>query len=339
MDLVENIDLSDVDEASTKVGQLFEDSNSQNAYLLESIAPLSVLRLPEIEQPSIANLYDTILQEWIAPLPAEVSIAVRQVKERLSRRVAAEVILSSARLRAKNEESTSGFSGDAVSLPILPSKPAEVLPSTLPTPPQSSVPPSSPLFPATGTLPAADPLSRLRRYLSINNDTPTTPKTLPPSVSELLSHWHPGSDPGKYDWEATERALRPETLDAEDQETRERARKRREKREKRQKREDELIRAKSQTSSQAMFTQPMVPRSSPGPSFGGMAASSQAPFPTSSQGPSHVYSQRVNSGAFGGFGGFAGANSMLPQSQVEPGRFGGRPDKKKKKGKNRVSGF
>jgi RNA polymerase I-specific transcription initiation factor RRN6 len=39
------------------------------------------------------------------------------------------------------------------------------------------------------------------------------------------------------------------------------------------------------------------------------------------------------------FVGFGGGINMMPQSQVEPGRFGGRPDKKKKKGKSRVSGF
>lgn len=339
MDLVETVDLSDVDEASVKIGQLFQVDTPQNAYSLSYIAPSQVLHLPGLEQTSIADLYDTILQEWIALLPAEVSVPVRQAKERLARRVAAEIILSSARLKAKEEELLADVSGDALSLPILPSKPAELLPSTLPTPPQSSVPPSSPLFPETRPSPATDPLSRLRQYLSINDDTPTTPTALPPSVSELLSHWQPGSDPSMYDWEATERALRPDTLDEEDQELRERERKRRERREKRQKREDELIRAKSQTSSQPIYAQPLLPRSSPGPSFGGMAASSQVSVPTSSQMPSHIHSQGINLGGFGGFGGFGGANSMVPQSQVAPGRFGGRPDKKKKKGKSRVSGF
>lgn len=337
MDILEALDLSDVDEASVQVDQLFEVGNS--AYRLKRIAPSHVLRLPEIEQINIANLYDTILEDWIAPLPAEVSVMVRQAKERLARRVAAEVILSSAHLLSEDETLPLSASNDAVSLPGVPLKAAELLPSTLPTPPQSSVPPSSPLFPEARPASATDPLSRLRSYLSINDVTPLTPATLTPSVSELLSHWQPGSDPNLYDWEATEYALRPGSLDEEDQESRERERKRREKRERRQKREDELIRAKSQTSSQPMYTQPTILRSSPGPSFGGMAASSQVPIPTSSQIPSHVHSQGAGLGGFGGFGGFRGASSMLPQSQVEPGRFGGRPDKRKKKGKSRVSGF
>jgi RNA polymerase I-specific transcription initiation factor RRN6 len=160
-----------------------------------------------------------------------------------------------------------------------------------------------------------------------------TPTIIPPNVSKLLSHWQPGIDPSTYDWEATERVLQTETPDETSQELREKERKKKERREKRQRREDELLRAKSQTSSQSIFAQPAFPRSSPGPMFGGMASSSQAPIPMSSQQPSQSQSQGGVSGGFGG------VYSVVPQSQVEPGRFGGRPDKKKKKGKSRVSGF
>ncbi|KAF2631282.1 hypothetical protein BU25DRAFT_446165 [Macroventuria anomochaeta] len=327
------VDVPDIDEASSRIDQLFANTDPEISHLLRRIAPVHVLHLLDSEWPSISALYDAILQEWIAPLPAEIPVPVRHAKERLARRVAAEVSLASVQLRPKEEEQPNVGSGDPMPLPILPSKPANMFPSSLPTPPQSSVPPSSPLLPEYLRPPTRDPLSRLRRHLTINDESSMMPTILPPSVSELLSHWHPGTDPSTYDWEATERALRPEMPDEKSQELRERERKKKERREKRQRREDELMRAKSQTNSQSVFSQPAFPRSSPGPTFGGMAASSQVPVPTSSQMPSQVQSQG------GSFEGFGGVHSMVPQSQVEPGRFGGRPDKKKKKGKSRVSGF
>ncbi|KAF9694658.1 hypothetical protein EKO04_007296 [Ascochyta lentis] len=342
--------VNDIDEASTEIDELFATDDLEHSLALHHIAPPRVLRLPESEEQSVAFLYDTILQYWIAPLPAEIPIPVRQAKERLARRVAVEVALASARLRPKIDASSTQPDvnpGDTMSLPILPSKPGDVASvgsatnifhSSLPTPPQSSVPPSSqppssPSLPEFSTPPSAgDPLSRLRRYLTINNES-LTPTVIHPNVSELLSHWKPGTDPGSYDWEATERSLRPETPDEVSQELHEKERKKKERRERRQRREDELMRAKSQTSSQPIFAQPQFPRSSPGPTFGGMAASSQVLIPMSSQVPSQFQTQG------GGFGGFGGIHSTVPQSQVEPGRFGGRPDKKKKKGKSRVSGF
>ncbi|KAH6614292.1 RNA polymerase I-specific transcription initiation factor RRN6-like protein [Boeremia exigua] len=329
---MENLDsvlVSDVDEGSAKVDRLFADDGPQNTHSLRPIASTAVLRLPETEHASISDLYDTILRDWIAPLPKEIPVPVRQAKERLARRIAAEVTLAGAQLTVKEEEHSAMVPGQSLSLPILPSNP----PDLLPTPPQSSVPPSSPSLPEYPQPPTSDPLSRLRKHLKINDDSATPPIIIAPSVSELLSHWQPGTDPSIYDWEATERTLRPEMLDEESQELRERERKKKERREKRQKREDELMRAKSQTTTLPTFARPAIPRSSPGPTFGGMAASSQVAMPASSQVSSQVQGQG------GGFGGFGGVNSMVPQSQVEPGRFGGRPDKKKKKGKSRVSGF
>ena len=73
-------------------------------------------------------------------------------------------------------------------------------------------------------------------------------------------------------------------------------------------------------------SQPVVfPRSSPGPVFG-----------SSSQVPAQSYNQVPVPGT--GFRGPGGLDILAPMSQVEPGRFGGRPEKKKKK-KGRVSGF
>jgi RNA polymerase I-specific transcription initiation factor RRN6 len=151
-----------------------------------------------------------------------------------------------------------------------------------------------------------------------------TPTTLVPNVTQLLGHWQPDADPHTYDWSAIERALQPEALDEESRQQREKERKKKERREKRQQRENELMRAKA-ISQPALF-----PRSSPGPMLSGMDSSSQVPTQMSSQVQVPVLDT--------GFKGQSGRDILGPQSQIEPGKFGGRLDKKKKK-KGRVSGF
>ena len=335
------IDVPDVDEASSQL-QTLSSKGHQNNAAIEPIASARVLDLSEDEMPTIADLYDTILQNWVAPLPSDVPIRVRQHKERLARRMAAEVILATSRIRPGgmrelNTESIAEPSQDnGILLPILPSKPGDNIHSdgtqwpslqALPTPPHSSLPSSSmipsspPLSPANPPAPA-DPIARLGKHLQIR-DTSATPTIIPTNVNQLLAHWQPGTDPHTYDWDATERLLQPEDIDESSNEQREKARRRRERRQKRQQREDELARAKS-------TSQPVVfPRSSLGPMLGGMASSSQMGTQVHSQIPVPNNDPR-------GLGGIGGLGA--PQSQVEPGRFGGRLDKKKKK-KGRVSGF
>jgi len=159
---------------------------------------------------------------------------------------------------------------------------------------------------------SSDPLSRLSKYLQTSKD----PVIIPPNVSQSLAHWELGKDPRVYNWVSMERTLRAEELDEESQQQREKERKKKERREKRQQRENELMRAKTASQLNA------YPRSSPGPMLGGMGSSSQVPSQSQSQ--SQIPFQT------GGF--------MMPKSQVERGKFGGKLDKKKKK-KGRISGF
>jgi RNA polymerase I-specific transcription initiation factor RRN6 len=165
----------------------------------------------------------------------------------------------------------------------------------------------------------SDPLTRLSKRLR-NKDPSKDLGVIPPTISQHLTHWQFGKHPSTYDWLAAEQALQAEEdLDEQSQQQLEKERRKKERREKRQQRENELMRAKVES-------QPAVfPRSSPGPTFSGMASSSQ-----------------VLSQAYGGVpfpkSAFGGGSLMVPQSQLEPGKFGGRPDKKKKK-KGRISGF
>lgn len=333
------INVSDVDEASSHLHELYLHTDPQVPVQLQPIAASRILQLADNEKPTLADLYDIILQHWIGPLPLNVAVRVRQQKERLARRVAAEVLLASARVRHNDSETSSaqqvGFGQDSShSMPILPSKPMEGASdvmaawtssqplSTLPhSSMQFSMPSSSQSIPTFAPSAPSDSLSRLSKHLQIRGAS-TTPTIIPSNVSRVLEHWQVGIDPHVYDWVAAEDILRPSLSEEISQEQREKERKKRERRDRRQQREDELMRVK--TSSQPM----VFPRSSPGPELGGMGSSSQIPSQAHSQVPLPRHGLRAP----------RGTDLLIPQSQVEPGRFGGRPDKKKKK-KGRVSGF
>jgi RNA polymerase I-specific transcription initiation factor RRN6 len=146
---------------------------------------------------------------------------------------------------------------------------------------------------------------------------------VPPNISNILTHWKLGADPHEYDWAATERILNEEVTsdDEAGQKDKERLKRKAERLLKRQKRE--LERERKQAESQPLFGRDIGGmRSSPGPALAtGIGLSSQTQSQSQSQ------SQ--------GFGTFDAV-----QSQLEPGRHGGRPVKKKKvRGKGRISGF
>lgn len=329
--------IPDVDEASSMLQELLLSETSHNTYL---IASARVLNLNESPEPTIVDVYDTILQSWVAPLPRDVPVHARRRKERLARLVAMEVILSSRRIIHEqldfpvivSQMDSSQDSGMA--LPILPSKPkdsvrvdAEQRPLLHPlsTSPHSSMPSSSMPSSSPPTLfnraTPSDPIARLSKHLHIR-ETSLTPTIIPPNVNRLLGHWSVGSDPHTYDWSVTEQTLREEILDETSQKQREKDRKKQERKVKRQERENELMRSKA-ISHPVPFAQ-----SSQGPILPGIGSSSQAPSQSLPQAPIPGR----------GFTGPGGMDILAPLSQVEPGRFGGRPDLKKKK-KSRVSGF
>jgi RNA polymerase I-specific transcription initiation factor RRN6 len=285
-----------------------------------------------LRQATISTLYDTILQNWIAPLPSRIPGRTRQTKERLARRVAAMVVLANIRLQrpvksvtpGSPKRSQTGFSQDSgVELPNFPNNPGlsdslEPLFSFLSS---SQIPssygaaiPSLPSHPAPGT--------SLSQFLQI-----TKPPPMPPNMSQLLMHLQPNTDPSAYDWDATTRTIN-EQLHIGDEEQvsqkdKERVKRKAERLLKRQQRERDL--EKKAESQPLLFGREAGGlRSSPVPmtmrfKAGADKSSSQAPKTMSSQ------SQ-----------GFGGLRMGVLQSQVEPGRHGGRP---KKKMKTRMEGF
>lgn len=339
------IDVPDIDEASSSLQELSLSAEQDEIREIHSIAAARLLHLGDDEQPTVASLYDGILQSWVAPLPRDIPLHVRQRKERLARRVAAEVMLASTRVLYREAEVTStqrrsGWGQNSrVALATLSSQPLEGSPTArpssqpLPTPPlsqasgfsSSQARPSQP-SPSSQFI-VAGPLARLSRHLSFKKGAELQ-STIPDSVRQVLKHWEPGTDPSTYDWTAAEHADHVEVIDESSQQQREKARRKRERREKKQRKEDKL--AQSQPSSQSFaFVNPTAfPRSSPGPILGGIGSSSQAPSQAFSQVPLPVTGSQSQSSF----------NPFAAQSQVEPGKYGGRPGKKKKK-KGRVSGF
>ena len=321
----------DIDDASHRLQGLLSPGDQTRLLELQFIASPTALGLEHNDNRALdmASVYDAVLENWIAPLPAHLPNRLRQQKERLARRIAAEVMLSSSRLRRSvNVNATSapdagkpGLSQDsAVALPILPllSSQSQAENSLLLS---SQLDPSSvqrgPSDVPIGVHP--NPLARLSQHLQITKPPPV----VPPNISNILTHWKLGAAPHTYDWAATDRILNEEVTsdDEASQKDKDRLKRKAERLLKRQRRE--LERERKQAESQPLF----------GREVGGLR-SSPAPAPAmgfgmSSQTQSQSQSQSQGFGVFGAV-----------HSQVEPGRHGGRPVKKKKvKGKGRISGF
>lgn len=340
--MTEDFHIYDVDEASAELQRLLTFNGEGGTAKIRSIASAQTLDLSVDNSVTVSSLYDAILDSWVASLPIEVSTRIRQHRERLCRKIAIEVLLSSHRFTPQQNPKSILISQPEQthmqhqSIPVLPSKPGRVAQNdlspldfthSLPTPPHSSIPSSSvppsspPMEPAQSEL-SNDPVSRLGNWLQIRKSS-DIPPVVSPNVRQVLAHWQFGTDPHTYDWDAANDFLNPRGLNETSQQQREKERKRKERRERRQQRENELMMRQIASQTPVVF-----PRSSPGPILREFGDSSQVRSQANDQQP-------LPDAIFVEPSGFP---PLVPQSQVEPGRFGGRPDKKKKK-KTRVSGF
>jgi RNA polymerase I-specific transcription initiation factor RRN6 len=309
------VSVEDIDDASTKLQEL----SSTNAYV-SSLEPRRIasdlvlgFRGEGSQEPSsLSSVYDLVLQHWVASLPENISARIRQSKERMVRRLATRLLLASMRIRPSNDgknlpatqhDSNLHLAVTHSPLPQYSSQSDWLSQSSLPSDPISLDTP--PISKAS----LSNSLARLSKHLHMIN---ITPPEVPPSIIQVLSHWQLEADPAAYDWEATERAF-AEELELEQEgmpKKRERARRKKERQVKRQKRENQLFTGRVESGK--VESQPQLLRSSPGPAPA-PAISSQVLAPNQSQ-------------------------PFVVQSQVEPGKHGGRPIKKKKV-KSRMSGF
>lgn len=316
------VTVDDIDEGSARVDELYlmdltEHDSSLELRKIASDYALGLV-LDETQDPlSLSSLYDLILQTWIAPLPRTIPARIRQTKEYMARRIATGVVLASTRVRQIQETddmavTPPGPSQDSA-VALSSSLPQYTSQSDWPSKSSQSHEPEVLFTAATSSTISINPLARLSEHLHIND---TKPPAVSSNVAQVLSHWQLGASPSIYDWEATERAFAEELeLEIEGtQKLREKAKRKKDRQVKRQKKENQLFAGKVESGkagSQPHMFREQMPRSSPGPAF---ASSSQVPTQSQIQ-------------SFGGV-----------QSQVESGKHGGRP-LKKKKGKSRMSGF
>lgn len=276
---------------------------------------------------SAINIYNAMVDDWITPLPANISGRSRLAKEQIIRRAAAEVALASRIIRVEDIEQPTQHENQSSQqqqweLPVR----GEAAPS-------SQLPPSSPYLDPTSQLPFSQPsalptpspsvtpsittgssatsifapeVSRLSKYTTFSQPTPTA---LPRSLRNVLSHWQPGTHPEKYDWLATSRRIRHADEALEDEagmteKERARMQRRAERHMRRQRKEAAASQAAQMASSQA----PEIAVSASQP---GMKVESQ---------PNVVAGSSQSQGV-----------GVPSASQVVPGRFGGKPAKKKRK--------
>lgn len=303
--------VEDIEDASTKLQGLFSADDYASSLEPCMIASDRILGISgqAVTACSLSSVYDLVLQSWLASLPGSISARIRQSKERSVRGLTAGLLLASTRIRKANDRGKAQFRdlGTILDLAIDHSSPPHS--SSQADAHYLSSQPCDPISldtPRVSSTASSSPLARLSKHLHMND----TPLEIPPSIKQVISHWQLQTDPSAYNWEATEQAF-AEDLELEQEgmpKKRERARRKKERQAKRQRRENELFTGRIDPGK--IESQPQLLRSSPGPAV--PAASSQ-PAPQQSQ-------------------------MFVVQSQVEPGKHGGRPSKKKKV-KSRMSGF
>lgn len=337
----------DIDEASSTLQML---ENQDNILVLCRITSRQTLHLSQRNEQelSISSIYDTILQNWIAPLPNSISSRVRQSKEQLARRIAAEATLASLRIRHarpreltelpnRTESGPSEESAGSLPVPLFQQNESGLddvkFPSLQPSLPSSQLlfssdsgwkhafPSSQPTFPPGSYHPTAPPTPRPV------SSTPPFSAPAPIAINHLSRHLRVNKPIPKIPhavsrilghWQLStdpqaydwEATTQAMDLLQDDEElnTEQRGKARRKEERMRKRQKREEDLSRSKAESQPLFL-----RSSPGPTLGGLGMSSQTqsqaqPFP------------------------------FVVQSQIEPGLHGGRP-KIKKKLKARVSGF
>ncbi|EFQ96589.1 hypothetical protein PTT_00373 [Pyrenophora teres f. teres 0-1] len=300
-----NVIVFDLDAASSGIEDLFSLQNRHATVQIRHIASGSRLELSKDGNTTLADVYNDILEKWVTPLLPKAAVYIRLAHERLAQQVATELVLSSTRVRERglddqNIDPQSQDSGFHPSSHFFSSQP-------LPTPPLSSFPGSSPPVPPSTTSILSGTLTRLGMHLPLRESS-QNPASIASSKPRVLARWQTGNDVRTFIWAESDVQL----------EAIQQQRMKMERREKRQQRKAERVRLKDMS----QFVS--FPQSSPGPMLGSMGSGSQMPSQSQSQSQSQLPSQT------GGF--------IIPQSQTERGKFGGRLEKKKKK-KTRMSGF
>lgn len=304
------------------------ETSENKSVRITKISTPSMQRLLSLgEDIQMSEVYDGLINVWISPLSRIIPSRTRIALEKPLREIAAQISLSShavdfgSRMAGQEElgETQPAGYGAQFSLPVRRrvsatdlkkgkepvAKSSSPLASSQISEDVGFLPPSS-----LGTLPTLEATPSLHSRSSVSSLTasedpaslhirafaPIEPQpALPTEFRNHLNHWGPGDNPTNYDWVAAQQALASDDED----EAGEHA-KQRERAEKRQKRRREPT---------------IGPSSQPQPKRLG---SSQ---PQQIQGDTLGSSQATP--------------AVATASQIEPGRFGGRPEKTEKKKKKK----
>jgi len=330
----DKMDIEDLDEASKILHEFVASRTSSGASRERERLPVDITGVdmslvPELvglntNVMSLASVYDHMVSKWLSPLNPHVPGNVRLAKEQLARKVATDLYCSTLLLRKsaperEGEKATSQTSqsntGDAGG-----SSPGDLGATTQP----ASTDQAADATASSSTTDLKSVMSRLAHYTTIATDKLDLAEASSAS-SAILAHWELGADPNTYDWLATKERLETDA-DEEDLSMEERAKikRRAARRLERQRRETANARAESMASSQApqliSASQPVASTRS-AKTIGGR--SQPLVLLGSSQGFSTTGQEQ-------------GQDTILPASQIEPGRFGGRIPPKKKR---RTQGF
>lgn len=276
---------------------------------------------------SLSSTYDRIVRQHVSPLSSNVAGRTRLAKDEVARRLAVDVVLSSHVVGAtspytRNETQQTQSKSESWELPVrptasqgFPSSQTFDIPSSqtaLPTPSPTATPSvtTGSSYPSSV---AAPEVSRLSRYTTFEKPAPPP---LPRALNRILTHWTPGADPANYDWISTYRRLEQQNEEVDDDMTeKERARMQRKaaRHMRRQRREAEASQQQQVASSQA----PQIAQSQ---SQG--FSRHPPPLTMGSQPPAAVLASSQSQGM---------VQAPPAASQVERGKFGGKPPKKKRK--------
>lgn len=246
---------------------------------------------------TLPSVYRSLIDAWLGSLPTWVPGRTRLDKEKLARHIAASLCLASTSVQSRLPKDLMSAASNTQSI----SRPSQDYYQSSSFSDMSTKPTRQ-----TDTASLVDSaIARLRRYTSIK-DPPTKVNE---STSKILSHWTPGADPSKYDHAAATasqtgiEAIAGSAMTAEQ-------------RDKNRRRLERILLREQRAAKR--------PRRDPLGAYGesqvsvfddrGVVSSQQqyrAPE-VSSQAPAAVSSLQAVDG--------------IMASQVEPGRFGGRPD-------------
>lgn len=315
--------VSSLDEAASTVSDVFElllpvtASRPFEMALTEVVDPTHV-GLPQgvARRELLLAIYNRVLESWLKPLPATIPNKARLAKERIARQIAAMVCVSCIGFAEHKQvvpsrESNAGSQGQAInrgvkrvaSLSSSASKHQIGGPLHLPNSQDFYIEPDH-NAPRVGALHQA--LDSLQKYTMVDATLP--PREANRGLSEIVAHWQLEMDPAEYDYEVTTATLAGQTLIeggasisvAEQQQ-----------------REQRLERRRALEAARRMRKarqDPFVVASQPTGAYGRSTTSSQPGF--------------LNSSYSAGLSSQPSTTQALPDataSQVEAGRFGGRP--------------